>query len=175
MAPDKFSFSLTRQKVATVTPTMCSVSEVFDDEIDNIKSRLFKTINNIVVSCQLINIDYFDLVTSVIYLPKINESSYSFEKTDNIGSSFLKRMDFQSLGAQELTTGIHFFFKRDRRSYTLKIEPFSGHPGEIFIDLIVYFPQESVSIAEIKMLIESELNYLQNDIFRFISSQIEVK
>lgn len=176
MYPDKFSFSVTRQKVASVTQNMCSVSEVFDDDVDLVKSRLFKTINNIVVAAQLTNIDYFDLVASVIYTPKISpEDSYSFEKIDNIGSSFLKKLDFQSLGAQDCTTGIHWFFKRQRRNYTLKVEPFSGHPGEVFIDLIVLFPQESVSIAEIKMLVEGELKYLNDEIFKFIRSQMELQ
>ncbi|RME86354.1 MAG: hypothetical protein D6785_03445 [Planctomycetota bacterium] len=172
--PDKFSFSASRQKVATITSNMCSVAEIFDDDEEAVKNKVFKTINNIVVGAQLSTIDYFDLVTSVIYTPKSsNGNPFSFEKVDNIGNSFLKKLDYQNLGAQNLTTGIHWFFSRGKKNYTLKLEPYRNSPGSVFIDLIVLFPQESVSIAEIKMLVREEMEFLKNQIYSFVSSQME--
>ncbi|RME02936.1 MAG: hypothetical protein D6805_08370 [Planctomycetota bacterium] len=172
MEAEKYSFWSIPQRIATVSQKFSTVTEVFDDDVEAVKSRFFKITNQVVVCAQL-NVNYFDLVLSAVYMPSNFPMDYTFGVLDLVGKCFLKEVDFAGLEAEDISTGITWQFRRGNRNYSLKLEPHSGHPGQLFIDVVVFFPQEKISTAEMKLVVEEELEYLENRIFPFIRGSLE--
>ncbi len=170
--PDQLTFSVTEQRLATISTGIVTVSDVFDDERKAVLSRVFDILNAIVTTAELPSIITHDFVVSAVFSPDV-----AFCDTDPLGSydylgrKFLKDLDFSPLGAENPSTGINWVFQRQDKTYTLKFEPFSGHPDEIFVDMVVNFPDEQVSVLEMKSSAEGELDYFERDVLGFLKAR----
>jgi len=169
---DQFTFSATEKKTAGLSPGMLSISDIFDESPKVVVRRVFEILQRIVSTAHLPDVIAYDMVVSAVFSPKGRITAESLLGMDDfIGQKFLRDIDFSPLDAEDRTAGVHWVYRRGEKTYTLRIEPYTGHPDQIFIDMVVQFPEEQASVLEMKSAVEEELAYFASGVLAFLRSK----
>lgn len=172
--PDQLTFSATDQKIAALSPGLVTVSDIFDDETSQVVGRVFEILQRIVSTAELPDVIGYDMVVSAVYRPQHRFTAESLLGTyDFIGRHFLRDVDWSPLEAQDRSTGIQWTYSRGEKSYTLRVEPYQGHPDQLFLDMVVQFPDEQVSLLEMRDAVERELDYFSGPVLGFLRSKVK--
>lgn len=173
-----FEFSLSPGQAARVTPSMTSVSDMFEEDFRTTTRRVFHVLGRVLDVMEIERIETFDNTVSARTKPPWEPTAgfEDFTADKFIEKFFLKPLDFAALkaGENKPSPGVNWIFDMGTKGVSLKLEPFVDDRDYILLELAVQHPPGNISLGDIRAEVEQDLNYLTGEVVTFLRNAAEL-